>query len=205
MLVAFLIYNEFGLSLCVGMLVLMCWHVGPRIEEAPTQPGSSYCHVFFFLYFLKVKFTGTSAMLDAFLICYEFWLALCVGMLVPMSWHVGPGIDKMTTQVGFSYCLVLFFLKFLKVKFRWISAMLVAFLIYYEFWLFLFCWHVGPDVFKCLYWDRGGANSDRFVILTCLGLFVVPECKVQRDFCNASCLSDLLLILAGPCVLACWS
>ena len=56
--------------------------------------------------------------------------------------------------------------------------MLVAFLIYYEFWLFLVCWNVGPDVFKCLYWDRGGANSDRFVILSCLVLFVVPEGKV---------------------------
>ena len=77
--------------------------------------------------------------------------------------------------------------------------MLVAFLIYYDFgWslcvgmLVLMCWHVGPDLLTCWSWDRGGANSGRFVILSCLILFVVPEGKVQREFCNASCLSDLL-------------
>ena len=53
--------------------------------------------------------------------------------------------------------------------------MLVAFLIYYEFRLVLLGWHVGPDVLACWYWDRGGANSGRFVILSCLILFVVPK------------------------------
>ena len=38
---------NFGWSLCVGMLVLMCWHVGPGIEEVPTQAGLSYCLVIF--------------------------------------------------------------------------------------------------------------------------------------------------------------
>ena len=83
--------------------------------------------------------------------------------------------------------------------------MLVAFLIYYEFPLVLVYWHVGPDVLACWSWDRGCANKGRFGIMSCLVLFVVPEGKVQRNFCNANCLSDLLLILAGHCVLACWS
>ena len=69
--------------------------------------------------------------------------------------------------------------------------MIVAFLIYYEFWLVLVYWHVGPDVLACCSWDRGGAKSGRFVILSCLFVFIVPEGKVQRDFCNASCLSYL--------------
>ena len=83
--------------------------------------------------------------------------------------------------------------------------MLFAYLIYYEFWLVLLCWDVGPDVLACWSYDRVVANSGRFVILSFLILFVVPEDKAQRDFCNAICLSDLLCILAGPCVLACWS
>ena len=45
--------------------------------------------------------------------------------------------------------------------------MLVAFLIYYEFWLVNVCWHVGPDVLMCRPWDRGGVNSGRFVVVSC--------------------------------------
>ena len=70
--------------------------------------------------------------------------------------------------------------------------MIVVFLIYYEFWLVLVSWHVGPNVLACCTLDRGGANSGRFVILSFLVLFAVPESKVQRDFCNAGCLSYLL-------------
>ena len=70
--------------------------------------------------------------------------------------------------------------------------MLVAFLIDFEFWLVLVCWHVGPNVLACWSWDRGGANSGRYVILFCLVLFVVREDNVQRDICDASCFSDLL-------------
>ena len=33
--------------------------------------------------------------------------------------------------------------------------MLVAFLIYYGFWLILLCWHVGPDVLACWSWCVG--------------------------------------------------
>ena len=70
--------------------------------------------------------------------------------------------------------------------------MLVALLIYYEFWLVHVCWHVGYDVSLCWSWDRGDANSGSIIILYFHVLFVVPESKVQRDFCNASCLYDLL-------------
>ena len=70
--------------------------------------------------------------------------------------------------------------------------MLVAFLIHYEFRLVFLCWHVGPDVLACRYWDREGSNSGRFVILSLLILFVVPKSKVQGDLGNDSCLSYLL-------------
>ena len=70
--------------------------------------------------------------------------------------------------------------------------MLVAFLISYEICLDLVCWHVGPYVLACWSWERGGANSGRFVILFSFVLFVVPDGQAQRDFCNASCLSDFL-------------
>ena len=56
------------------------------------------------------------------------------------------------------------------------------------------CSHVGPDVLACWSWDRGGAISGRFVILSFLVLFVVPKGKVQWDFCNA----------VGMLVLMCW-
>ena len=69
--------------------------------------------------------------------------------------------------------------------------MLVAFLIYYEFW-WLVCLHVVPDVFAGWSWERGGAKSGRFVILSCLVVFVVAEDKFQRDFCYACCTSVLL-------------
>ena len=79
---------------------------------------------------------------------------------------------------------VLSFLLFLKVKFRETSAMLVAYLIYYEFWLVLLCWQVGPGIEEVPF---------GLVFHTVLYfLFVFPEGKRQRDFCNASCLSDLL-------------
>ena len=79
----------------------------------------------------------------------------------------------------------------MKVKLKGTFAMIAAFLIYYEFWLVLVCWHVGPDVLACWSWNRGNANSGKFVLLSCLVLFEVAEGKVQRYFCNASCLSDL--------------
>ena len=79
----------------------------------------------------------------------NFGWPLCIGMLVLMCWHVDPGIGEVPTQAGLSYCLVFFFLYFLKVKFRGNSAMLVSFPIYCEFWLVLVCFHVGPDVMAC--------------------------------------------------------
>ena len=70
--------------------------------------------------------------------------------------------------------------------------MQVAFLIYYEIWLLLVRWHVGPNELACWSWDRGDANSGSIIILSFLVLFVVSESKVQRAFCIASCLSDIL-------------
>ena len=54
-------------------------------------------------------------------------------------------------------------------------------------------------------WNVGPGIEEVSTQAGCLVLFVVPEGKFQRDFCNASCLSHVLVILACPCLLACWS